>query len=146
MYELTSAIAGTRGWQSVEFQSQSYVPNPNPMYELVQVLEGGKNPGEAHCCMGHSLPHPPHHGMDWHHAKVGMFVHKGNCARGEKPQGERNDQTHHQDHHAVKPSKTVLPESSKSKDSSGAVDDRTETLSHSHTFTLSLSHISFLEV
>ena len=87
-------------------------------------LEGGEDPGEAHRSVSHRLSHAPHHGMDWHlfnklktqsealccwahHAKVGMFVHKGNRARGEKPQGEGDDQAHHQDHHAVKPEKKI---------------------------------------
>ena len=86
-----------------------------------QQLECGEDPREADSSVSHGLPHPPHHGMDWHlfnklnealccwahHAKVGMFVHKGNRARGEKPQGKGDDQPHHQDHHAVKPATKI---------------------------------------
>ena len=87
-------------------------------------LERGEDPCEAHSRVGHRLPHSPHHGMNWnldnghvqnrvllkisHHAKIGMFVHKGNGARRKKTQRKRNDQPHYQNHHTVKPEKNLV--------------------------------------
>ena len=85
--------------------------------------ESGQDPGEAHSGVDHRLAHAPHHGVDWHHAEVGVFVHEGDGPGGEEAEGEGDDEAHDEDHDAVEAAQGVAPEGSESQDGGRAVED-----------------------